>query len=133
MGLPLPKELTLDCSKWVCGELSYSHHNKLGDDTAMLNSYGQMCCLGQFSEQAGLLSDELLNSEFPEECDRTVTSFVRGGVITKLAKDAIEINDNGCTTVKEKILALKELFAKNGRKIKVKNYKKATGKNWSNK
>lgn len=132
MGLHMPKELVLDCSKWICGHLIDPPENKLGKgNTAMLNDQGYMCCLGQFSKQAGLTDDELKNKEIMADLNKQVDGLCYKGCDTQLADDAITINDMYSMTIKKRIIELKKLFSAKGYKIKVKNYKKATGKNWN--
>lgn len=132
MGLHIPKELVLDCSKWICGHSSDPSENKLGEgETALLNDDGYMCCLGQFSKQAGLIDDELRNNFVVENLNKEVNDLCHEGYGTQLAEDAMSINDMHGMTIKERIIELKKLFSAKGYKIKVKNYKKATGKNWN--
>jgi hypothetical protein len=58
-------EFVLDCNIWVCGR----PRNKLADrsvsrlgagESALLNSQGCRCCVGQFASQCGVPDDVLL-------------------------------------------------------------------------
>src|SRR5688500_9951648 len=114
-----PKKLVLDYSKWICGE---GGTHALGEGTvALKNDQGFMCCLGQWSIQCGAPEDELLNRGEPNEIETLIPLFAKeetyeyeetnpetgiteslkasdGKSTTRLAHDAIEINDDKDTT-----------------------------------
>lgn len=112
------REFTIDRSKWVVGG-----YPDLGP-AMLLNSKGNMCCLGHISQQCGLRG--LRGVAGPgalKEANERVPFLVPtgylsgGGGESKLTPDAIEINDNPRLSQKERETALKELFAKH--KIKL--------------
>ena len=127
------KTLILDYSTWRCGGDGI---NKLGEgNTALLNNQGFMCCLGQFSlqlnDEVKMITIEGLGEphELQVEIDLLVTldeDDIYSGLEnyasdTNLTKGAIEINDEVFTTPLEKIVLLKELFAKADCEIEVIN------------
>ena len=137
-------KLILDYNTWRCGgdstitkyddssNSSFTtiyNTNKLGEgNTALLNDQGYMCCLGQFSPQLnsnvkmeymeGLGEPHDLQLEIP-----LLTELFHYDEMsdTKLSTDAININDDYITTPEEKIVLLKELFAKVDCEIEVIN------------
>lgn len=118
------KTLILDIARWRCGKNSYF---SLGRGcTSLLNYSGYMCCLGQFAEQLGVPPIAMLDEPSFDGINAKPIkglSYKRNGCIcnTKLSRKAMEINDNELTTPKQKVKQLKELFAKYGYKIKLKN------------
>lgn len=125
------KKLILDYSKWRCGDDS---DNQLGTgQTALLNSDGFMCCLGQFSLQLNpnLKEKDILEFAEPQELkieidmlsevDEDEFVFYKA---TKLTTDAIGINDDRRTTPAKKIEQLKELFLTKNCEIEVINLPK---------
>ncbi len=121
-------KFTLDCAKWRCGR--YGNKNaRLGTgSTQLLNSDGYACCLGQFSQQLGIDDKKLFMQANPSLIQ---VSNIFAGLFngengsnwdcTRLAREAIVINDDENTPVDEKIQLLQELFAKNGHTIEVIN------------
>lgn len=121
----LPTKLKLFYDTWICGSpLMNKDKSKCHGEgpTQMLNDKGFMCCLGQFSNQAGVPATCLKGSEGPYSvlCDNHafVTKLLEfDGTYsssTGLTNAAIHINDCQGTTVKEKADELVELFAKYG-------------------
>lgn len=110
------KTLTIDCAKWRCGDDSFYIKNKLGaGDTRLLNSSGHMCCLGQMSLQLNkkLKSEDLLDKAVPDSCRMYIPFLTTSSLKdTVLSGEAILINDDEDTTVKEKIRLLRALFKK---------------------
>jgi hypothetical protein len=110
------KTLTIDCAKWRCGDDSVRRENKLGTGpTKMLNESGHMCCLGQMSVQLNkkLKPENILSTSVPESCGMYIPFLTNSSLKdTVLASEAILINDNEDTTVKEKIRRLRTLFKK---------------------
>jgi hypothetical protein len=107
--------LVLDVSTWRCGE---DGDKGLGDGgTFLLNQYGFMCCLGQWSAQHGVPEMELLGKYEPGTLNTIVPMFVitntyEGKITNDLAKDCMSINDCEYTTVDEKINRLTKRLAK---------------------
>ena len=127
------KRLTLDYSKWRCGEDPSFIHPKTSLGIGwihLLNNEGYMCCLGQFSLQLnpGLCKSDIRNIANPEELCTYVPSLTRLKnkcyINTKLSKEAIRINDDRTTTVQEKIKLLRSLFKEHGYSIRVINQPK---------
>src|SRR5690606_27105649 len=88
--------------------------------TQLLNDDGFMCCLGQFSRQAGVPDYDLIHKSMPtslgiDAFESHVTDC------SLLATQAQQINDNKSTTPDEKIEELKELFSEHGYTITVIN------------
>lgn len=137
--MKLPKYLVLDYDKWVCGNPDPYEPNRETShgkgSTLMCNAEGFMCCLGQFSNQAGAGEEKLIGLGDPSEVNEYLNIQVEGLVAlyedcddgvqirnTSLADRAIEINDDDCTTVMNKALGIKELFAKSGYEVELVNF-----------
>lgn len=128
----LPKELVLDYKTWVCGDGAQgdksTSHGK--GTSALLNKEGCMCCLGQFSFQAGVAKKDLLGYADGTSLVLSVTAIHiptlsrKDGQETKFSNDAIEINDTGYTSIASKAKALKKLCSKHKRKLTFKNFPK---------
>ena len=128
------KKLILDYSKWRCGG---SGNYKLGEGRTLLeNKEGFQCCLGQFALQLlpSLTREDIVMKEMPNSLSEEIPllshidSYHIGSSIPSilnyvLTDDAIEINDEICTTPEQKIIRLKELFLKSGYEIEVINKK----------
>lgn len=117
--------LILDESTWRCGRDAEETENSRGKGpTALLNEQGYMCCLGQFSLQlAKLKKEQLLMKSVPMYVDVYIPFLTRKSTFgiennEFIVPPAIEINDNECTSVDEKVEKLKELFSKHGYEIK---------------
>lgn len=122
----LPKVLKLDYKTWRCGG---SHStNKLGEGpTELFNSSGYMCCLGQFSCQAGVDKDYLFGMGEPADTECVISDLSYndepwGTHDTLLSSRAIDINDSMDTTVAEKVVALRKLFGEKGYTIELINF-----------
>ena len=137
--MKLPKQSVLDYDKWICGcpnqRLARDEGNYHGKGlTLLLNDEGFMCCLGQFSSQAGVEDKDLLSNGEPEELHRYKSIQVNGlvdsyendeGVVirnTCLADSAMTINDYEDSTVKDKARDIKELFEKEGYEVELVNF-----------
>ena len=136
----MKKEFTIDVDKWRCGD---EGPNQIGSGfTEMLNSYGEMCCLGQISKQMGVEDDLLLYTTDPSDTAsivRNSNSKVKADYLThnpllngkkhsKLATEAIIINDDPHLTLEQRKEKLTELFKKKGIKLRWKNIKKYLSK-----
>ena len=124
----MKKELILDYSTWRCGDFG---ENQLGKgDTYLLNDEGFMCCLGQFTPQINnfIIKDEMLGVSDPSDLGEKVLSLNkkenRRFRTTRLSDEAININDDTCSTPEEKIKALQRVFKKEGYTINVINQPK---------
>lgn len=135
------KEYTIDVDKWRCG---WTGENQIGNgNVRMLNGRGEMCCLGQISCQMGVDSELMLDTVDPEDVAEAIKNkgsrvsqeylthnplikYPRLGVIrnSKLASDAMDINDDDKISTKERAKRLKALFLKKGIKLRFKNIKK---------
>ncbi len=120
------RELILDYSTWRCGD----HGDyKLGmGETYLLNEENFMCCLGQFTPQINreVSKEDMLGISDPGGLNIKVLSLNKPRrndqyTTTVLSDQAVIINDEEFTTPEEKIVALKELFKKQGYSIKVIN------------
>jgi hypothetical protein len=83
-----------------------------------------MCCLGQFSEQAGKPLDQLLDQQIIP-IGYPIAQLVDNRYMdrpSEFANEAIEINDCPCTTPAQKAAALQELFLKHGYTIELVNF-----------
>ena len=107
----------IDFPTWRCGK---DGPNKLGEgETLLLNSEDYMCCLGHIELQLGLTKEQILRRYIPAETG-TENILAKEGCWgfgkeignTPLAHEAIRINDDERATPAEKMVALKELFAK---------------------
>lgn len=121
--LRFPKVLELDYKKWICGGGLNGNYKKINrahgnGSSKLLNSNGYMCCLGQFSEQAGISEKCLLNIGMPHHLDDiriTKASEVR-------FDEAASINDASSNTIAEKVVGIRGVFRRN--QIKLKNFPK---------
>lgn len=115
------KTLTLNYAVWRAGSGYdiFPHKNMIGKGrTRLLNKYGFMCCLGQFSLQCGFTKDEILNLSKPCELRKQMLGFnvnchsEFGSTNTELSNRLMEINDDIYTTWQQKLklisIALKE-------------------------
>lgn len=122
-----PKKLTLDYSKWRCGE---DGDNALGTGkTKLLNEDGFMCCLGIWSLQLGAPEGDLLQKDDPSELKMLIPLFAEDGRLkfrgcrwtTHLSTECMSINDDKDTTPEEKIEQLGELLREEGIELEVIN------------
>ena len=126
-------KLILDYNTWRCGSEGV---NKVGEgSTLLLNNQGFLCCLGQFSPQLNdkikMIDMEGLGEphDLAVEIDLLVTldednifyGLDNYAQDTEITERAIGINDEVLTTPLEKIVLLKELFAKADCEIEVIN------------
>lgn len=86
------KSFIVERGKWVRGGLGKGN-------SAMLNRYGYMCCLGFYGAACGLSRSQLLNTEDPHEVANSA-GFKRSDVLLKsgnrnrkATEDPMEIND----------------------------------------
>jgi hypothetical protein len=138
----LPKSLVLDYNNWICGspyiagaagELDSTL--SIGEGRTLLeNEEGYKCCLGQFSIQTGLKSEDILGyvtlhsltgknpqlriEELVEPCKISPCGYSS----TTLARSAMTINDNSKTSVEDKVKSLKLLFKEVGVTIETVNF-----------
>lgn len=119
--------LILDYSKWRSGG-NLCNENGIGKGTTLLlNEEGYMCCLGQFGLQLStkITEEDINGMGCISGTDKRVlllTHHNKGYIDdTRLACDAMRINDDCTTTPQFKIQALRKLFGKKGFKIKVIN------------
>lgn len=114
------KQLTLDYSKWRCGD---NDINRLGEGkTLLLNDRGYMCCLGQFSLQFGCSKTEIKGVSFPYGLGKRIPLLTdHSGSHTEFSRKAVSINDNLETTPEEKISLLRKLLKGKGIRLVVKN------------
>jgi hypothetical protein len=117
-------EFIIDRSKWRNGYTS-NYAKGLGYDTRLLNELGHMCCLGQICLQLGCTENDILNKLMPEDVySKTEEDKLKNvllndlGCNTDLSDDAMQINDCGSSTIKEKEKQLKKLFKEHGHTIK---------------
>lgn len=120
----LPKELVLDYDIWRSGGPCHlKEFNIVGKgDTALLNSQGYMCCLGQFCQQAGVPRDSLQDKEYPDQLPNVPKLFVSNGHMTDLAGRAAEINDCRYSSVADRVVRLQKLFKQYKKTIVLKNF-----------
>ncbi len=94
--------------------------------TRLYNPEGYQCCVGQFSEQAGVPKEQLLNVSNPAKLVergyviKTLTTFIFDN--NELTVDAVKINDERGIHFKHRAVALQTLFAKHGIEIVLKNF-----------
>lgn len=133
--MKLPEDLTLDYKKWICGQPDDNDSVKVNCHgkgyTKLLNERGFQCCLGQFIEQAGCKKLALRDKSYPRNIKSPIIGLNRkfshsytGFTDTKLSIKAAGINDNKDTTITEKVIQLRKLFASKGYTIHLKNFPK---------
>ena len=113
----MEKEFIIDRSKWRCGD--FGKNAKGLGLPQMLNAHGFQCCLGQIYSQLGFPDSELLGKGDPGSVN-VETFLTRGNknsVNTKLALEAININDDSDFTQKQRETFLIDSFKKEGYKI----------------
>ncbi len=145
------KKLVLDVTKWRSGGDPVKYHpgrqtpnpNALGQGpTKLLNHEGFSCCLGQFAPQLepSITPEQLLDGDIPqslkvniplltvprdsEDADQTSLNIAPDNyqwIDSKLACDAIEINDDSTMDLEERIEGLQEIFKEAGYEIEVIN------------
>jgi hypothetical protein len=123
-------KLVLDYSKWRSGLRS---HNQVGrGSTVLRNKEGYMCCLGQWCSQLGVSDEELEGNSEPwsVKTNADISLFTQpdlasGGLeSSRLARDAIFINDEHATTPVDKINKLTNLLGSYGIELEVINIPK---------
>jgi len=132
----LPKELTLNYRNWICGA---PHRNDDKNtchgvgETSLLNEDNFMCCLGQFSCQAGIDKSHLKYNSVPQDLiyddsdEVTIVEVLCNKQTrkdTRLANRAMGINDSDKLTISDKVIKLRKLFKQCGRTINLKNFPK---------
>ena len=129
--LTLPKNLTLDYLKWICGGglEKESVKNACGvGESNLLNECGLMCCLGQFASQAGVddksLQGRLNYDDLYLENDNEIIEFINFDLNDTIHTDAQNINDSSETSIAQKMVALEEVFGEKGFIITFKNFPK---------
>jgi hypothetical protein len=114
------QKFILDYSKWRCGE-GGAHEVGKGQ-TALLNSEGYMCCLGQWSLQLGMTEGDILGNGEPCEVKKAIPILCALSEddegddefrTTNFSSQAMEINDKKSSTPEEKIILLSALCKKN--------------------
>lgn len=123
----------IDRAKWVCGDNSDQWDNP----SSLLNTQGNMCCLGQIMSQCGFHDDELRDLVSPAEVvycagqkpggflTEAYRTYPKDGgrvkagdiVDTTLAQAAMYANDTGDLSLREREAKLKELFASHDVKL----------------
>ena len=122
------KSFTIDRSPWRCGgDASWETDAIRGAGlTMMLNDEGFKCCLGHIASQCGFSDEQLLSLAEPYEVvepnSELSTGFLTkinskdGGFVenTKLAEDAMGINDDCKLSDEQRESKLAKLFQKAG-------------------
>lgn len=106
-----PKKFTIERSTWRAGK--YGDYQVGAGRTELLNDQGYMCCLGQVLLQSGLAEHQIKNKETPY--GTRIENFLCTGINnTRLAIDAMEINDDKNLTTPQREQRLIELFKQHG-------------------
>lgn len=124
----LPKRLVLNHSNWRCG-VEGDEAVKLGiGPTQLLNSYGYMCCVGQFCKQAGLHDYEILGLNIRphthvegltiENCIMQDNTLSLHGWVHSCAT----INDSEARTIARKVVELARILRNQERRLAIKNF-----------
>lgn len=126
----LPTILELDALKWRCGGVR-DCDSRLGEgNTCLLNTEEYMCCLGQFSLQAGVSKSDLWGVMYPAGLSFIVPELNEKYEDSDLKRDTLFasrcalINDDR-NSVYEKIYALRAELKKHGKLLIVRNLRKA--------
>lgn len=114
-GVKMKKKykIVIDRSKWRTGDISDNATGK-GRNTRLLNEEGYKCCLGFMTQQ--ITKKKISDVAYPGNCDFSVPCLNTKYCLTsrykntELSSAAMDINDSHVTTLKEKEVALKELF-----------------------
>lgn len=118
---------TIDRSIWRCGG-SIKQTCKGRGATELANSQGFMCCLGQVAGACGVPFQALKLKPSPNMITAPEAKLLDGILTTelgdladsrqtKLAWDAMDINDDETITQSEREAKLAELFAKHGHEV----------------
>jgi hypothetical protein len=114
-------KVVIDRAKWRTGRNS---ENATGSGyTQLLNQEGYMCCLGFCCKAAGVESKDLLDVHTPERLSRVRKIDISNTGLTgpsnfgsdnlvnsRLARDAMHINDHSCSTPALKEQQILEVF-----------------------
>lgn len=114
------EKLIIDRTKWRTGSCGETATGK--GDTALLNKEGFMCCLGFECLRRGFTEDEISGQPEPEtmifddrfEKDRFGDMVNDSGHNKSWVDQAISINDDILTTLKEKEEKIQKIFAGQG-------------------
>lgn len=113
-------KVRVSIKKWLRGGKSNS------GETALLNSAGQMCCLGFACRQLGIPKKQILHVSMPATVllrDGTLSKLKNSpligkhGLNSRLSLDAADINDNQHINDKSRMTKLRALFKRKGHKI----------------
>lgn len=128
------KKFVLDLKTWRCGA---DGDNMYGEGTtSLLNSQGNMCCLGQFSKQLDNKCN-ILNKGTPVDAKYSIklednpllkneegnSWNPSGEKDSKLSNECVEINDDENCSFTDKIKSLKDTLKSHGFQLEVKNDK----------
>lgn len=122
----------INLNEWICGDPYWSgihshEDNKLGEGyTELLNVQGHRCCLGMVCKQLGVKDEDLLNVSSPEDLPKRVKYLTSNEGNSKLALEAMAINDDLTTTIETKKKKLRVLFKKHGHQLVFYKGKNAT-------
>lgn len=116
--MPKRKKIYIDRSKWRTGQMELRHleagqHATGKGDTRLINPQGYKCCLGFVCQQAGprqKLTDKFDPKNLGEPVPGLSFRDVDDMQLTKLSKQAINVNDDEMTTAKQKKQKLRSLF-----------------------
>lgn len=118
------RTLTLDFSKWRCGDRS-NFPCRTGDgNTELLNDKNFSCCLGQFALQLEPeCFDRIHGATFPRQLRRKIPLLTDSeGWDSELSKAATNVNDYAHTTVWEKARMIQKLFAEENCEVQLVNF-----------
>lgn len=110
----------INLNEWICGDPGYHNNegNKLGEGyTELLNVQGHRCCLGMICKQLGVKDEDLLAVASPEDLPKRVKYLTSNKGNSKLAYEAMNINDDPATTIEVKKKKLRVLFKKHGHQL----------------
>lgn len=119
--------LVLDYETWICGRPDCNLGTGITHgqgNTALLNHFDYMCCLGQFSLQmyTGLDKLDLLDKASPSDLKCRIPFLTYGDINSCLSLRAMKINDSCEKTIPQKMYDLYKLFWENSFEIEFINF-----------
>lgn len=117
----------IEMNKWLHGHTETKLARDCGGngkisifDSKLLNEAGEMCCLGQWCQQAGVTLDDMIDIPDPEQIEscflngKDIPFLTQNGKNTEFANRMMAINDSCEITTEEQIEKLKTLAKTQG-------------------
>jgi len=106
----MPKKVVIDRSKW----LNWSTRYSLGP-SMLLDTHGNMCCLGFVCEAEGVKPADMLLRVTPRWLETAPKALSSDGQSTTLTEDAMIYNDDPGFSILGREKALQNIFTNHGK------------------